>query len=189
MICSKRMAVSVKGRTSVNGQALKLRWMKFGCLLFVVQEHDEEELPDNNAFHSPQCTELYELVCYLKFTNIPVAATHNSPRQRRSLVMFCKLEGDKVFGAKIVFSGEDSIHLSEYANRHNVRFWCATFPLRCLEVRRLIPSLTRFVLCPNSVPFGSFTFADTVTSVVCLNILDEFLIPSQFSEKRVQKTC
>ena len=123
--------------------------MKFGCLLFAVQEHDEGKLPDNNPCHSPQCTEFCELVCYLKFTNIPVAATRNTPRQTRSLVMFCKLEGDYVFGAKIAFPGEDCIRLSEYANRHNVRIWCATFPLRCLEVRRIIPSLMRFLLCPN----------------------------------------
>ena len=94
IICSKRMVVSVKERVSINGQALKLRWMKFGCFLLAVQDHDEGKLPDNNACHSPQCTEFCELVCYLKFTNIPVAAILNSPRQTRSLLMFSKLEGD-----------------------------------------------------------------------------------------------
>jgi hypothetical protein len=40
----------------------------------------------------------------------------------------------------------------------------------------------------ESVPFGASTFADTVTSVVCLDMLEEFPIPSRFWEKRVQKT-
>jgi len=93
--------------------------------------------------------EFCELVCYLKFTNIPGAAARSSPRQTRSLVMFCKLEGDWVFGAQIVFLGEDFIHPSGYASRHNVMLWCATFRLRCLEVRRIMPSLMHFVLCPN----------------------------------------
>lgn len=47
-----------------------------------------------------------------------------------------------------MYRGEDSVRLSGYANRHNFRIWCATFPLRFFEVRWIIPSLMRFIPCP-----------------------------------------
>ena len=87
----------------------------------------------------------------------------------------------------MMFRGEDTFHLSRHVT---LEFGGVTFRVRCLKTRRVVPRSMCFVLCPNKkFRFGAFSFSDTVTSVVYLDILEELLIPSRFWKKRVQTTC
>jgi hypothetical protein len=87
-----------------------------------------------------------------------------------------KLEDDKIFTAKIVFSDAANFRLSGHVSGHYVRIWVSnTLPALNEDVTAM-PKTKVFVFCLNKIVGVFFSASYNVTSVVHLYKLEKFLM-------------
>jgi hypothetical protein len=98
------------------------------------------------------------------------------PSDRPHWTDFCtdmlnRLEENNLFLNKIVFSDEDTFHLSGKVNRHNLIIWGSQNPHQFVEHVRDSPKVNVFCAVSRTQVYGPLFFAQaTVTGHVCTSI-------------------
>jgi hypothetical protein len=77
-----------------------------------------------------------------------------------------------------MFSDESTFHVSVKVNTHNCRIWGSENPRVSLEHVRDSPKVNAFCVLSKERVYGLFIFMETtITSIVYLDMLQQFLIP------------
>jgi hypothetical protein len=92
--------------------------------------------------------------------------------------MFHWIQDNERFLDSIIFNDESTIHISGKVNTHNCRIWGSENPRVSLEHVRDSPKVTMFCALSQERVYGPFFFMEmTITSIVYLDMLQQFLIP------------
>jgi hypothetical protein len=107
-------------------------------------------------------------------------ALKNSDLELRA--SFCanllRLKEEDGFPEKLVFSDEETFHISEKVNRHNVKIWGTEIPHAIFEHQRDSPKPNVFCAISHQKIYGLFFFAKaTVTGATYLDMLEQWLLP------------
>jgi len=92
--------------------------------------------------------------------------------------MFQRIQDDGKFLDSVIFSDESTFHVSGRVNTHNCRIWGSENPRVSLEHVRDSPKVNVFCALSKERVYGPFFFMETtITGIVYLDMLQEFLIP------------
>ena len=96
----------------------------------------------------------------------------------RNSVCKCFNGYDGKFLDSVIFSDESTFHVSGRVNIHNCRIWGSENPRVSLEHVRDSPKVNVFCALSRERVYGPFFFMETtITGIVYLDTLQEFLIP------------
>ena len=83
----------------------------------------------------------------------------------------------------ILFSDEAVFHLCGTVNRHNCRIWASERPSDFIEWEAFTPKVNVWIGVTNRKVYGPYFFDEnTITSVVYLRMLSEFLVPELIND-------
>jgi len=92
--------------------------------------------------------------------------------------MFQRIQDDGEFLDSVIFSDESTFHVSGRVNTHNCRIWGSENLRVSLEHVRDSPKVNVFCALRKERVYGPFFFMETtITGIVYLDMLQEFLIP------------
>ena len=99
-------------------------------------------------------------------------------RKEFCMQMFQRIQDDGKFLDSVIFSDESTFHVSGRVNTHNCRIWGSENPRVSLEHVRDSPKVNVFCALSKERVYGPFFFMETtITGIVYLDMLQEFLIP------------
>jgi hypothetical protein len=91
--------------------------------------------------------------------------------------MFHLIQDDKRFLDSLINSDESTSHVSGKVNTHNCRIWSSENPRAFLERVRDIRKVNLFCTLSKERVYGPFFMETTITGIVYLDMLQQFLIP------------
>jgi len=92
--------------------------------------------------------------------------------------MFQRIQDDGKFLDSVIFSDESTFHVIRRVNTHNCRIWGSDKPRVSLEHVRDSPKVNVFCALSKERVYGPIFFMEsTITGIVYLDMLQEFLIP------------
>jgi len=92
--------------------------------------------------------------------------------------MFQQIQDDWKFLDSVIFNDESTFHVSGRVNAHNCRIWGSENPRVSLELVRDRSKVNVFCTLSKERVYGPFFFMEmTITGIVYLDMLQEFLIP------------
>ena len=91
--------------------------------------------------------------------------------------MFQRIQDDGKFLDSVIFSDESTFHVSGRVNTHNCRIWGSKNPRASLQHVRDSPKVNVFCALSKDRVYGPFFMETTITGIVYLDMLQQFLIP------------
>ncbi|PNF39058.1 hypothetical protein B7P43_G04850, partial [Cryptotermes secundus] len=99
-------------------------------------------------------------------------------RKEFCMQIFHRIQDDEKFPVSVIFSDESTFHASAKVSTHNCRIWGSENPRVFLEHVRDSPKVNMFCVLSKERVYGPFFFMETtITGIVYLDMLQEFLIP------------
>lgn len=108
------------------------------------------------------------------------ALTENDKEVRKQFCEFLihDLDNDESFLSKIVFSDEETFHINDRVNRHNVRIWRPFNQHATIEVECDSPIVIVFCAMSHDKIIGTFFFHEkTLNVIIYLDMLEIWLLP------------
>jgi hypothetical protein len=90
--------------------------------------------------------------------------------------MFHPIQDDERFLDPVIFNDESTFHVSCKVHTHNCRIWCSENLHVFLEHIPDSPKVNCFAPSANK-EYGPFSMETTITGIVYLDMLQQFLIP------------
>jgi hypothetical protein len=98
-------------------------------------------------------------------------------RKKFSMQMFHLIQNVEGFLDSVISSDESTFHVSGQVNTHKCRIWGSKNPRASLAHVRDNPKVNVLCALSKEAVYGSFFMETTITNIVYLDMLRQFLIP------------